>query len=145
MNATAVNQAKEEERNLQVALDYLAAISSGAPDETVLAFFDPAVTQTEYPNRVADTGAVRNLAQLKEAAARGRAVMESQRFTVRNAVARGALVFIEAEWAGTLGVRAGQLHPGDTMRAHCAMVLELREGKIVQQRNYDCFEPFHRA
>jgi ketosteroid isomerase-like protein len=133
------------ERNLKVALAYLAAISSGAPDEEVLGFFDPAVQQVEYPNRIADTGAARNLTQLKEAAARGREVMHRQTFTVRNAMARGDTVFIEALWEGELGVRAGQLHPGDIMRAHCAMVLELRGGKIVQQRNYDCFEPLRPA
>jgi ketosteroid isomerase-like protein len=28
------------------------------------------------------------------------------------------------------------------MRAHFAVFIELRDGKIAEQRNYDCFEPF---
>jgi ketosteroid isomerase-like protein len=28
------------------------------------------------------------------------------------------------------------------MRAHIAAFLEFRDGKIVAQRNYDCYEPF---
>ena len=131
--------------NLAIARAYLAAISAGAPDEEVLGFFDPGVVQTEYPNRIADAGATRDLAQLREAAARGRQVVRKQGFSIRHAHAQGDYVFIEALWEGEMGVRAGELHPGDTMRAHCAMVLELRAGKIVQQRNYDCFEPLRPA
>jgi ketosteroid isomerase-like protein len=28
------------------------------------------------------------------------------------------------------------------MRAHIAAFLEFRDGRIVAQRNYDCYEPF---
>jgi ketosteroid isomerase-like protein len=31
---------------------------------------------------------------------------------------------------------------GDVMRAHFATFIEFRDGKIVAQRNYDCFEPW---
>jgi ketosteroid isomerase-like protein len=135
----------DAEHNLEVARRYLAAISSGAADAQVLEFFAPDVRQTEYPNRIADAGATRDLAMLRVAAERGRQVVREQCFTIRHAHAAGDYVFIEALWEGTLAVRAGELRAGDTMRAHCAMVLELREGKIVQQRNYDCFGPFRAA
>jgi ketosteroid isomerase-like protein len=41
-----------------------------------------------------------------------------------------------------LGVPVGALTPGAEMRAHFAVFLDFRDGKIVRQRNYDCFEPF---
>jgi hypothetical protein len=29
------------------------------------------------------------------------------------------------------------------LRAHFALFLEFRDGRIVRQRNYDCFEAWH--
>ena len=37
---------------------------------------------------------------------------------------------------------ASSLAAGQDMRVSSAMFLELRDGRIVAQRNYDCFEPF---
>jgi len=34
------------------------------------------------------------------------------------------------------------LPAGGTMRAHVAIFLEFRNGKIVAQRHYDCYEPW---
>jgi ketosteroid isomerase-like protein len=36
----------------------------------------------------------------------------------------------------------GKLAAGDTMRVFSAIFVEVRDGKIVAQRNYDCVEPF---
>jgi ketosteroid isomerase-like protein len=49
---------------------------------------------------------------------------------------------IEVQWTGTLAVALGTLPAGGEMRARFAMFLELRDGKIARQRNYDCFEPW---
>ena len=45
------------------------------------------------------------------------------------------------QWSGTLAVLVGMLGAGDQMRARFAVFLEFQDGKIVRQRNYDCFEP----
>lgn len=41
--------------------------------------------------------------------------------------------------------RAAQVQPGDTMVAHICMVFTLRDGRIVAQNNYDCYEDFAAA
>jgi ketosteroid isomerase-like protein len=125
--------------NLEIVRRYLAAIEadSGAVD-----FYDPDVIQEEFPNRFLPTGARRDLAALREAAARGRAVMRGQRYEVHAAHAVGDTVVLEVLWAGTLAVPVGSLAAGDEMRAHFAVFVELRDGRIYRQRNYDCFEPF---
>jgi hypothetical protein len=51
-------------------------------------------------------------------------------------------VAIEAIWTGTLAIGLGSLKPGDKMRARFAQFFEFRDGLIVRQRNYDCFEPW---
>jgi ketosteroid isomerase-like protein len=51
-------------------------------------------------------------------------------------------VAVEAEWRGRTAGDAGPL-PADTrMRTRFAQVIELRDGKIVALRNYDCSYPW---
>lgn len=138
--------ARREEANLETARRYLAAIEASSTDngegESVDAFFAPDIIQDEFPNRLVPSGARRNLNALREAAARGKAVIKSQRFEVQTAHAVGDTVILELLWVGTLRVPVGSLSAGAEMRAHFAMFLEFRDGLIHRQRNYDCFEPF---
>jgi ketosteroid isomerase-like protein len=47
------------------------------------------------------------------------------------------------EWAsGKSNVPLGRLKPGDAMIAHICMVFTVKDGRIVAQRNYDCYEEF---
>jgi SnoaL-like domain len=126
---------------------YLAAIElstdAASPNpEGALAFYHPAVRQEELPNRLVPTGAVRDLAALREAAARGRGVLRGQRYAVRTALVRGSRVSLETLWVGELAVPIGSLPAGGEMRAHFAMFLEFDGQLIRAQRNYDCFESF---
>ena len=120
---------------------YFDAIENGAPGES-LQFFAPDVVQEEFPNRLVPDGATRDLAALAEGAARGRKVMARQRYEIVNALASGNQVAVETIWTGTLAVPFGSIPAGGEMRARFAIFLELRDGRIVRQRNYDCFDPF---
>jgi ketosteroid isomerase-like protein len=59
---------------------------------------------------------------------------------ITHELAEGERVALEVEWTGTLAVPFGALPAGSQMKAYFAMFLEFREGKIVEQRNYDCSE-----
>ncbi len=61
---------------------------------------------------------------------------------VLRATAEGNRVALEVLWEGVLAIPLGTLSAGATMRAHAGMFLEFREGKIISQRNRDCFERF---
>lgn len=52
------------------------------------------------------------------------------------------MVALEVLWEGTLAIPLGSLPVGGVMRAHFGVFLTFRDGKIVQQHNYDCFEPW---
>ena len=128
--------------NLDAARQYLAAIQRGAIGEELAQFFAPEVVQEELPNRVSPDGKRRKLAGILDGAERGRKVLSEQRFEIRSAVATGDRVILEVLWVGTLAIPFGTIPAGGEMRAHSAMFLEFRDGKIVAQRNYDCFEPW---
>lgn len=129
-------------RNLEAARRYLAAIEGGATGAALAAFYTPDVEQVEYPNRLLPMGATRDLAALLDGAVRGQQVVRAQRYEVRAAHAAGDHVVLELLWVATLARSIGMLLPGHEMRAHFAVVLEYRDGRIARQRNYDCFEPF---
>ena len=124
---------------LRLAREYLESI--GGPDGG-LRFFADDVIQVEFPNRLVPNGVTRDLAALREGAERGRKVMTAQRLEVVNAIASGEHVAVEAIWTGTLAVPMGSIPTGGQMRARFAIFLTYRDGKIVRQHNYDCFDPW---
>lgn len=130
------------ETNLEIAKRYLATIEQGAAPEALAAIFHPDVVQEEFPNRLIPNGARRNLADLLEASRRGKNVMCRQSYEVVNSVSEGDRVSLEVLWTGVLAVPYGSIPVGGEMRAHFAVFLDFRDGKIVGQRNYDCFDPW---
>ncbi len=137
-----MDSASIEETNFEVAKKYLAAIEQGVSAKTLAAFFDPEVIQEEFPNRLLPNGARRNLADLLEASRRGKKVMSRQSYEVINSVSEGDRVSLEVLWTGVLAVPLGEIPMGGEMRAHFAVFLDFQEGKIIGQRNYDCFDPW---
>ena len=128
--------------NLESARRYLAALERGAPVAELVQFFAPEMVFEELPNRIVPDGARRELAAMLEASERGRQLMREQRYEILNAIASGDEVAVEVLWTGKLAVAFGSIPVGGEMRAHSAMFLKFRDGKIVHQRNYDCFEPW---
>jgi len=105
-------------------------------------FFAPEVIQEEFPNQLVPKGARRDLAALRDAGERGRKVVSAQRYEVLNALASGDSVAMGVIWTATLKVPFGSIPAGGEMRAHFGVFLDFRNGKIVGQRNYDCFDPW---
>ena len=121
---------------------YLSAIERGVTGAELAEFFTPDVVQEEFPNPIVPKGTRRSLQTLLAAAERGQQVLSSQRFEVLNTVSDGERMAVELLWSGTLAVAIGSLGSGSTMQAHIGMFMELRDGKIASQRNYDCYEPW---
>jgi ketosteroid isomerase-like protein len=126
--------------NIDTAIRYHQAVSGSATGEELSAFFHPDATHDELPNALFPDGNVRDLAGLCAAAEAGRKTLSTQSFEVLNALAVGDQVALEVLWTGTIAVPLGDLPAGHTLRAHIATFLEFRDGKIITQRNYDCYE-----
>jgi ketosteroid isomerase-like protein len=128
--------------NVALARRYLRAIERGAQMDDPPAFFTDDFEFEEKPNTLVPAGARRDLAGMRAAAERGSKAVVSQRYDVRSAIAHGDHVALEVLWTGVLAVPLGSIPAGGEMRAHFAMFLDFRDGRIARQRNYDCFEPF---
>jgi ketosteroid isomerase-like protein len=127
---------------VQFVLSYLHAVAGGATGEALAAFLYPDVEHLELPNRYFPKGNRYDLRGMLAAAERGQRNVHDQRYHVRSAPGQGEQVALELEWTGTLAVPAGQLPVGQPLRAQLAIFIELREGRIWRQRNYDAYEAF---
>ncbi len=86
-------------------------------------------------------GATRDLTALKEGRVRGLGLLRAEHYELLQAVADGNLVAMEVLWTATIDKAAGPFAAGQSLRARFAIFLEFRDGLIVRQRNYDCFDP----
>jgi ketosteroid isomerase-like protein len=136
-----MSQTATEQSNLDAARRYLAALEQGTTGAALANLFTLDVVQTEHPNRMAPDGARRELPAILAGAERGKAMMAAQRFVIRSAFARAEHVAMEVLWVGTLAVAIGSIPAGGELRAHVALFLEFRDGRIASQSNYDCYEP----
>jgi ketosteroid isomerase-like protein len=127
---------------LAFAQSYFAAIEGGATGDALAAFFTPDVVQEEFPNRLMPNGARRDLAAVLDGASRGQALLRSQRFEILSSISSADRIALEVQWSGVLAVPLATIPQGGEMRARFAVFLDLRDGKIARQRNYDCFDPW---
>ncbi|KAI9014184.1 hypothetical protein DFJ74DRAFT_681780 [Hyaloraphidium curvatum] len=127
---------------LQLARQYLDAIERGTTGDALAAFFTDDVVQEEFPNRLVPAGARRDLADILAGAERGQKVLSAQKYEILESLVDGERVALEVLWVGTLAIPIGSIPAGGEMRARFAVFLTFRGGKIAQQRNYDCFEPW---
>jgi ketosteroid isomerase-like protein len=121
---------------------YLQAVAAMGALETVADFLASDVVFHEFPNRIAPQGRVRHFGDLHAAYEHCRKLLQSQEYKVQRIVEAGDEVAVELEWSGVLAVPVMNLPAGSEMKAFVAMFLTFREGKIVSQRNYDCYPPF---
>lgn len=128
--------------NLETAKRYLQALENNADRESLAQFFDPTVIQEEFPNRLNPNGGRSDYATMLQRAEQGKQLLVSQQYTLTNALESNNMVVLEVIWTATLAVRAPTLPADGQMRAHFAVFLEFRDGKIIAQRNYDCFNPW---
>lgn len=126
--------------NIERTRAYLRGIETR--DNANFAFYAPDVVQRELPNRLVPNGATRTLEQMRLGAEQGKKSVSEEHYEIVNIVEHGDEVAVEALWSARLNVPFGKLAAGDVMRAHLGMFITWRDGKIVSQRNYDCFEPF---
>jgi ketosteroid isomerase-like protein len=132
----------KETRNRDRAIEWVRAIEAGATGETLASFVTDDMVHEDMPNRVFPSGMRYDLAGMQAGAERGKALMRRQRYDIVSVIASGDSVAMQLDWSAELAVPLGTLKPGDEMRAHVAIFIEFRDGKICHQRDYGCYEPF---
>jgi ketosteroid isomerase-like protein len=122
----------------EIVTAYLRAIESQQPGEADR-YLHPDVQLVEHPSRVSPAGQRYDLAGIRAAGERGRKLMASQRYEIRQMTVEGDRAAVQIDWSGTLAVAAGPLPAGHVMRAQSCSLIELKDGKVWRQEQYDCF------
>ena len=125
-----------------IANQFIKTLEHRKSADELLQFYHPDIKQTEFPNTLTRNRTVRNLNDLKEASEKGKKVLLKEEYEVINSYSFENSVIIEAVWTGTLAIPLGNLPAGGQMKAYFSQFYEFKDGKIIKQRNYDCFEPF---
>lgn len=131
-----------EDKNIQVVREYLKALADGESGERLGRFFSENAIQIELPNKLNPAGGKSDLETIKRRSEEGKNLLSRQTYTIINEIIAGDELAVEAEWTGVLAVPLGELAAGYEMKAHFAMFFKFENGRIVSQRNYDCFEPW---
>lgn len=129
--------------NVAMVRAYVDAVSQ-FDEAAVTALLHPGMRFHELPNRIRPKGGVDDLAAMMAGlrrAGEGK-VLRRQRYIFGDVIAAGDRVVVEARWEGELAMPIGRLQAGETMVAHICMVFRLEDGRIIEQRNYDCYEDF---
>ena len=124
----------------EIVTAYLRAIEAHRLDE-VARYQHPGIENLEHPNRINPAGVRYDRAALRAAGERGMAVMASERYEIRQMIVEGDRAAVLIAWSGTLAVAAGPLPAGHVMRAQICTIIEVKDGLVWRQEQYDCFEP----
>jgi ketosteroid isomerase-like protein len=128
--------------NVDIAKHYMHLLEIGASKDQFAQIFSPDIVQEEYPNLLKPKGDKRSHADLQRDFDRGKLLIASQRYEILSVTAQDNRVALEVRWTGILAIPVKHLPAGAEMRALSAIFLDFQDGRIVHQRNYDCFEPF---
>ena len=123
----------------EIVTAYIQAVEAQDLDEANR-LMHPEIENLEHPNKLLPAGKRYDLAAMRAAGERGRAVMASQRFEIRSMIVEGDRAAVQIAWSGTLAVAAGPLPAGHVMRAQVCSIIHVKDGKVWRQEQYDCFE-----
>ena len=129
----------------QLVRDLLRAITDNAPAEVISTYWHNEAEQIELPSLMRPRGHTRKLAEMLEGYRAGAGLLLWQQYDVDNVVDNGEQVAVQLRWTATTAVDAGALPAGTELVAHVAIFYAFRDGKVLRQSSYDCYEPIKAA
>jgi len=118
-----------------------AAISAGASGDDLAAYFHPNARQIEYPSLMRPHGHRRGLAEMREGAAIGAKIISDQHYEVHTLVEDGDRLAVQFTWTATVATDLGAIRAGTALVSHVAAFYVFRDGLVLEQSSYDCYEP----
>jgi ketosteroid isomerase-like protein len=117
------------------------AIAAGATGDDLAAFWHPDAEQVEYPSLMRPNGHRRSLAEMVEGSERGLEIIRDQHYDVHTVIEAGDEVAVQLTRTATVAADVGTLAAGTRLVAHVAAFYVFRDGLVLRQSSYDCYEP----
>ena len=128
-----------------LVIELMQALESGVHGEELRRFFHDDAEQIEYPSLVDPRVGRRGLDGMITASELGAGLLAFQRYDVRRWIESEETVVCQAEWHAELAKDAGPLREGQHLHTYSILIFTFRDGKIIRQEAYDCYEPFGNA
>lgn len=129
--------------NVNTYLSFIHNLTSYITDTVAYSeILHPDVVFYDNPNLINKVGQVRNASKGMAGVAVGQKILAAQRYDFIEIIETGDKLIIECIWTGTMAIDAGHLKQGQQLKAYICMIVEFKNGKIISQRNYDCYAPF---
>lgn len=97
--------------------------------------------QKEYPNALNKKGQESDFNQIIQRLESGKSMLSQQIYKIENVHESGPdTLIVESIWTGTFRNDIGAFKAGQNLKAFFCIICDFENGKIVSQRNYDCFE-----
>ena len=122
--------------------DLYAAISAGTTGEALTRFWHPDAEQIEFPSVMRPRGHRRSLAEMAAGAELGLQIIRDQHYEVLTVIEDGDEVAVQLTWTATVATDLGSIPAGTALTAHVAAFYVFRDGLVLRQSSYDCYEPF---
>lgn len=127
--------------HLDHVLALYQAISNGAQGDDLARYFHPDAEQIEYPSLLRPNGHRRGLDEMRAGAAVGARLIAKQQYVVHTAVEDGDQLAVQFTWTATVAEDLGTLPGGTRLVSHVAAFYIFRDGLVLRQSSYDCYEP----
>lgn len=128
--------------NAELVKQLYAGIEAGRHGDQLAALMTDDVRTIERPNALVPAGRVSDRSAMLAASSAGAALLRRQRYDVRTIVAHDDTVTSRLTWTGVVGRDAGPFVAGQSLTAHIAQFVRVRDGRIAEIETYDCYEPF---
>lgn len=121
---------------------FYTAIEAGRNGEQLAAFLAADARTVERPNVLVPGGRVSDRATMLANSTAGAGLLASQTYDVRSLTEVDGTVAARLTWTGVIAHDAGPFTAGQTLVAHIAQFVRVRNGLIEEIETYDCYEPF---
>lgn len=119
---------------------WLDAFSSDDPLSTASELLHDDAEFIEHPNLISPQGSHRLRPAMLEGIAAGTKLLRQQSFTKRRLeTCERDRVLVTSLWTGELEVDLGTWSAGTILRADVAALIDVADGKIRRQENWDCY------
>jgi ketosteroid isomerase-like protein len=118
-----------------------AAIEAGLTGDELRRFWHPDAEQVEYPSVLRPRGHRRGLDELIAGSELGLTTVRDQHYEVHTLVEQGDEMAVQLTWTATVAQDLGAVGAGTLLVSHVAAFYVFRDGLVLRQSSYDCYEP----
>ena len=118
------------------------ALEAGQTGDALAVHFDPEARQLEYPSLIGPQVRERGLADILAASVAGAGLLVDQRYDEVEALEIGNRAIVRLTWSATVSRDLAQFTAGQRLSSHVALFATVRDGRVLHQASYDCYEPF---